>query len=187
MPSIPETDWFVPVALGMQSRLIINSQLDVSSFKDSTSGPDKARLNVNATAQSITTTRSEITVVNATMNVTINVTMVDAFYVEHGGWIAADGDNNPWLQVDFRTNVTITAVVTQGLDSGFAWVTNYSLAYGQDKDHVKNYSVEGEVRVCLINCMIPHVYFCTVIAFKTFLTRRRMNFRSCVKLNSIAA
>ena len=157
MLSILDTDWFEPVALGMESRLIINSQLDVSSFNDSTSGPDKARLNVNATTQSISTTRPQITVVNATMNVTINVTTVDTFYVEHGGWIAADGDNDPWLQVDFRTNVTITAVVTQGLDSGFAWVTNYSLAYGQDKDQLEDYKIGGKVKVCLI-CYKLYMY-----------------------------
>ena len=145
-----DTDWFEPVALGMESRLIINSQLVVSSFNDSRSGPDKARLNVNATTQSISTTRLHITAFNATMNTTMNVTTADTFYVEHGGWIAADNDNDPWLQVDFRKKVTITAVVTQGLDSGIAWVTNYTLAYGQDKDHFEDYEVNGKVKVCLI-------------------------------------
>ena len=150
MLSIPDTDWFEPVALGMESRLIINSQLVVSSFNDSTSGPDKARLNVNATTQSITTTRLHITAYNATMNVTMNVTTVNTFYVEHGGWIAADDDKDPWFQVDFRTNATVTALVTQGLDSGIAWVTNYTLAYGQDSDHLEDYMIDGKVKVCLI-------------------------------------
>ena len=139
----------------MESRLIINSQLVVSSFNDSTSGPDKARLNVNATTQSITTTRLHITAYNATMNVTMNVTTVNTFYVEHGGWIAADDDKDPWFQVDFRTNATVTALETQGLDSGIAWVTNYTLAYGQDSDHLEDYMIDGKVKVCLIryNCI----------------------------------
>ena len=29
------------------------------------------------------------------MNVTMNVTTVDTFLVEHGGWIAADDDSDP--------------------------------------------------------------------------------------------
>lgn len=134
----------------MESRLILNSQLDVSSFNDSTSGPDKARLNVNATTESISITTTYITAFNATMNVTMNVTTVNTFYVEHGGWIAADDDNDPWFQVDFRTNATVTALVTQGLDSGIAWVTNYTLAYGQDSNHLEDYKIDGEVKVCLI-------------------------------------
>ena len=133
----------------MESRLIINSQLNSSSFKDSTSGPEKARLKENANIQYIRTYRLQRTTCNATMNITMNVTTVDTFYVEHGGWIAADGDNDPWFQVDFRTNVTITALVTQGLDSGIAWVTNYTLAYGQHRHYFEDYRVDGKVKVRL--------------------------------------
>ena len=133
----------------MESRLIVEAQLNVSSFKNSTSRPDKARLNVKALTQSINTTRQHTAACNATLNVTMNVTTVDTFYVEHGGWIAADDDNDPWLTVDFRTNITVTALVTQGLDSGIAWVTNYTLAYGQHNDYLEDYKIDGEVKVSL--------------------------------------
>ena len=142
-----DTDWFNPVALGMESRLIVDSQLAVSTFNDSTSGPDQARLNVNSTTQSISTTRQHITAFNATMNVTNNITTVNTYYVRHGGWIAADDDNDPWFQVDFRTNVTVTALVIQGLDSGIAWVTKYSLAYGHGRYDMQDYKVDGRVKV----------------------------------------
>ena len=50
----------------------------------------------------------------------------------------------PWLQVDFRTNVTVTALATQGLDSGIAWLTNYTFAYGQHRDNLEDYKVDGK-------------------------------------------
>ena len=157
-----DTDWFDPVALGMESRLIVDSQLAVSSFKDSkTSGPGQARLNVNATTQSISTTSLHISAYNATMNVTTNITTVETSYVRHGGWIAADDDNDPWFQVDFRTNVTVTALVTQGLDSGIGWVTKYTLAYGYDKDDLQDYNVDGEIKVMFY---VIHLYFSTPFA-----------------------
>ena len=137
----------------------------MSSFNDSTSGPDKARLNLKNTTQSISTTRLQITAFNATMNVTMNVTTVDTFLVEHGGWIAADDDSDPWLQVDFRTNVTVTALATQGLDSGIAWLTNYTFAYGQHRDNLEDYKVDGKVKVCIIRS----IYIYLTGSFKQFL------------------
>lgn len=148
----------------MESRLIVDSQLAVSSFKDSkTSGPGQARLNVNATTQSISTTRLHIIAHNATMNETTNTTTVETSYVRHGGWIVADDDSDPWFQVDFRTNVTVTALITQGLDSGIGWVTNYTLAYGYDKDDLQdyNYNVDGEIKVMFY---VIHLYFSTPFA-----------------------
>jgi hypothetical protein len=156
-----DTDWFDPVPLGMESRLIVDSQLTVSSFKDSTSDPDQARLNVNSTTQTISTISVNVTAFNATMNITSNVTTMTTFYVYHGGWIAAENDNNPWFQVDFRTNATVSALITQGLDSGVAWVTAYSLAYGHDKDDLQDYKIDGRVKVrfSAITCVKIHSIF----------------------------
>ena len=144
---LADTDWFDPVALGMESRLIVDSQLAVSTFKDSTSGPEQARLNLNATTQSISIVSLNISAFNATMNITRNMTTLITSYVYHGGWIAAENDNDPWFQVDFRTNATVTALITQGLDSGIAWVTAYSLAYGHDRDDLQDYKVDGRIKV----------------------------------------
>ena len=137
----------------MESRLIVDSQLAVSTFRDSTSGPDQARLNLNASTQSIIIVSLNISAFNATMNITRNMTTLITSYVHHGGWIAAENDNNPWFQVDFRTNATVTALITQRLDSGIAWVTAYSLAYGHDRADLHDYKVNGQIKV---------IFFCDV-------------------------
>ena len=145
--SFKDTDWFEPTALGMESRLIVDSQIAVSSSKDITSGSRMARLNVKATILSISTTTTKVTAFNATMNITNNVTTLNTSYVRHGGWIAAINDTNPWFQVDFRTNVTVTALLLQGLDSGVAWVTKYFLASGYESGVLQNYTVDEKVKV----------------------------------------
>lgn len=142
-----DTDWFNSAALGVESRLIQDSQFIVSSKKDSISGPDYGRLNENATTQSVSTTTLHASAFNATANITMNMTTVNTTYVRHGGWIAAEDDHNPWFQIDFRTNVTITAIRTQGLDSRAGWVTRYKLNYGYDGDEFLNYNVNGQEKV----------------------------------------
>ena len=145
-----DTDWFEPIALGMESRLIVDAQLAVSSFNDSLHGRDEARLDVNATIHSIINTYPYITVFNATFNITSNITNVKTFYIKYGGWIAAEDDIDPWLQVDFRTNVTVSSLLTQGLDSNTAWVTRFTLAYAHEKDDWNDYKINGLVKVKFI-------------------------------------
>ena len=134
----------------MESRLIVESQLAVSSSKDVISGPSMARLNINATALRINIIKPQITAFNATMNITNNITTVNTSYVRHGGWMAATNDINPWFQVDFRTNVTVTALVLQGLDSDMGWVTKYTLSYGYEKDVLQDYNVAGQEKVSIV-------------------------------------
>ena len=83
------------------------------------------------------------------MNITSNITTVNTSYIRHGGWMAATDDTNPWFQVDFRTNVTVTALVLQGLDSDMGWVTKYTLAYGNENDFLQDYNVDGRVKVSI--------------------------------------
>ena len=57
-----------------------------------------------------------------------------------GGWIAADDDTAPWFQVDFITNATITAIVTQGLDTGENYVKEYTVAFNCSETGFQNYA-----------------------------------------------
>jgi hypothetical protein len=57
----------------------------------------------------------------------------------HGGWIAADDDSAPWLQVDFIINATITAIITQGLDTGGNYVKEYTVTFNNSKTGMQNY------------------------------------------------
>ncbi|XP_028408770.1 uncharacterized protein LOC114531336 isoform X2 [Dendronephthya gigantea] len=146
-----DTDWFEAAPLGMESRLIVESQLTASSSKDVISGPSMARLSENATAMRTNIITPQITAFNATMNITNNITTVNTSYIRHGGWMAAIDDTNPWFQVDFRTNVTVTALLLQGLDSGLGWVTRYTLAYGHKKDVLQDYNVGRQLKLFAAN------------------------------------
>ena len=99
------------IPLGMENGLILDSQLSASSEKYYyISGAASGRLN------------SE-TVPNE----------------RHGGWIAADDDSAPWLQVDFIINATITAIITQGLDTGGNYVKEYTVTFNNSKTGMQNY------------------------------------------------
>ncbi|KAL1021813.1 hypothetical protein UPYG_G00018400 [Umbra pygmaea] len=61
-----------------------------------------------------------------------------------GGWAPERSDRQPWLQLDFREKMEVTAIATQGCSGSFDWVTSYMLLfsdcgltwkqYGQDED-----------------------------------------------------
>ena len=57
-----------------------------------------------------------------------------------GGWIATDDDTAPWFQVDFITNATITAIITQGLDTGENYVKEYTVAFNYSETGLQNYT-----------------------------------------------
>ena len=65
----------------------------------------------------------------------------------YGGWIAADQDSDPWLQVNFISNVTVTGIATQGLEDGQHWVNNYTVVFGYDRDSLNDYKVNGAIKV----------------------------------------
>ena len=47
-------------------------------------------------------------------------------------WTPANSDyDNPWLQVDFMSNVIIDGIDTQG-GGGASWVKSYTVSYGND-------------------------------------------------------
>ena len=104
------------IALGMKDRLILDSQIYVSSSKDDvTSGVTNARL-------------SSTNVLNS-------------------GWIPAQNDNDPWLMVDFISNVTISEISTQSSENGTSYVSSYSLAFKDGRGSLYHYQVNGRLKV----------------------------------------
>ena len=67
-----------------------------------------------------------------------------------GGWIAGDYDTNPWLQVDFIANITLTSIVTQGLEGETSRVTKFTLAYGYVPMNLNNYFQSGSIKVVVV-------------------------------------
>ncbi|KAJ8003635.1 hypothetical protein DPEC_G00150380 [Dallia pectoralis] len=61
-----------------------------------------------------------------------------------GGWTPERSDRQPWLQLDLREKMQVTAIATQGRSGSSDWVTSYVLffsdcglvwkQYGQDED-----------------------------------------------------
>ena len=60
--------------------------------------------------------------------------------VRSGGWIAADDDSEPWFQVDFISNATVTAIVTQGLDIGENYVKQYTVMFVDGEMGIVDYT-----------------------------------------------
>jgi hypothetical protein len=107
----------------MEDRSILDSQILASSTKDyQTSGSAYARLNLTAIG-----------------------------HVGSDSWIAAENDNDPWLQVDFISNVTISEIRTQGLENRSLYVTSYTLVFGDKRDSLQEYQVNGQVKVSIIH------------------------------------
>ncbi|PFX23031.1 coagulation factor V-like [Stylophora pistillata] len=91
-------------ALGMQSGAINESQIKASSFDSLWTRPSEARLH-------------------------------NQWSLNHrslGGWCAADGDMNPFLQVDLLNNFIVTAIATQGVPANGNIALRYKLNYSCD-------------------------------------------------------
>ena len=109
----------------MENHVVLDFQLSASSSKySSRSSADRGRLNLNYTFNANTSTIEN-----------------------YGGWIAADNDNEPWMLVDFISNVTVSGIATQGEDEGMAWVTSFELSYGQSKYISNDYQEDDIVKV----------------------------------------
>ena len=126
----------------MQDGLILGSQMVSSSSKYATSTVGNARLNLNTLSDANT-----------------------GNIIRHGGWIAADEDRHPWLQVDFITNVTLTAIATQGLEDGNSWLTGYTLSFGESRHQLQNFSFKGQTKVSALASFDTSFFNSTVIVF----------------------
>ena len=130
------TDWLDPFALGMENNMILDSQMAVSS-QYSISIASNARLNLKTLRH----------------NIDANTTKI----VRYGGWIAAEDDNEPWFQVDFIANATVSAITTQSLDNGTmpSQITEYSVAFGYNmRDNLENYSIDGKLKVIMYHFLL---------------------------------
>ena len=104
--------------LGMESGLIPNSRISVSSEFSRKHGKSNARLNFKGTKLRAST------------------------------WNPNTNDENQWLQVDFVRPVQVTHVLTQGReDCCNQFVTSYSISYGEDDSNLQTYMQNGSEMV----------------------------------------
>uniref|UniRef100_A0A4W4EFT4 Contactin associated protein family member 5b n=1 Tax=Electrophorus electricus TaxID=8005 RepID=A0A4W4EFT4_ELEEL len=64
-----------------------------------------------------------------------------------GGWMPERKDQLPWLQVDLRERVEVTAVATQGRFGSSDWVSSYTLLYSDTGSAWKQYRQEDHIGV----------------------------------------
>lgn len=83
-----------------------------------------------------------------------------------GGWSPMVTDQDPWLQVDLREQMEVTAVATQGRYDSWDWVSSYLLLYSDTGRVWKQYRHEDGVGVSArdkwafwkIKCFISKVF-----------------------------
>ena len=89
-------------SLGMENRLIRDSQITASSKWDSNHAAIQARLNFKAGGG------------------------------KQGAWSARSNDANQWIQVALRSYTKLIGIATQGRNGANQWVTKYQLQYSDD-------------------------------------------------------
>ena len=62
-------------------------------------------------------------------------------------WMAQLKDFEPWFQIDFTINTTITALTTQGYPDSEYWVENYTLSFATDNNVWLDYEQNGQIKV----------------------------------------
>ena len=102
--------------LGMENKVIRDTQIDASSQLDSTHSARQARLHSKADGST------------------------------WGSWSARTNDLKQWLQVDLSTYTRVTRVATQGRNGFYQWVTKYKLQYSDDGDTFHVYEKPGNGR-----------------------------------------
>ena len=100
--------------LGLESRLIKNSQITASSQWDGNHAPSQARLNFKAGGG------------------------------KQGGWSTRPNNVNQWIQVDLARYIIVTGIATQGRNAYHQWVTKYKLQYSDDGVNFRYYKVPGQ-------------------------------------------
>lgn len=66
-----------------------------------------------------------------------------------GGWSPQLTDRSPWLQLDLRARMEVTAIATQGRHGSHDWVSGYTLLYSDSGSVWKQYRNEDRVAVSL--------------------------------------
>lgn len=65
----------------------------------------------------------------------------------YGSWTPATNSKNEWLQVDFKRQATVVAILTQGRNRNNYWVKRYSVSYSKDGINFFDYRKYGRVQV----------------------------------------
>ncbi|XP_078660072.1 uncharacterized protein LOC144904802 [Branchiostoma floridae x Branchiostoma belcheri] len=61
-----------------------------------------------------------------------------------GAWVPLSGDQQPWVQVDFRATKKVTGVITQGRQDADQWVKTYMVQFSDDGISYRTYkSIDG--------------------------------------------
>ena len=105
------------LALGMESRAIIDGQISASSEFNNNHAAVQGRLYFNSTGPKI------------------------------GGWLAGIIDDSQWLQIDFGNQYTrVTGVATQGRNNHWDRVTKYRLQSSDDGVNFSYYIEQGQAK-----------------------------------------
>ena len=101
-------------SLGMENRLIKDTQITASSEWDSNHASIQARLNFKAGGG------------------------------KQGAWSARSNDANQWIQVALERYTKLTGIATQGRNGANQWVTKYQLQYSDDGVIFYYYKAPGQ-------------------------------------------
>ena len=64
-----------------------------------------------------------------------------------GGWKPNERDSKSWIQVDFREQVSVNGIKTQGRDAVNNYVKQYRVSYRDDGNVFQYYKINGETKV----------------------------------------
>ena len=80
----------------------------------------------------------------------------------NGHWAAGRNDGTPWIQVEFSSAVTITAIQTQGAASGSYWVKELQIQTGDSESSLSYIMNEVGIAVSIwykLMILVYWVYF----------------------------
>lgn len=108
-----------PVALGMESGVILDSQISASSEYSANHAAHQARLHFKESG------------------------------AIKGSWSSLNNNDYQWLQVDLQQTTRVTRIGTQGRNSNEfnQWVTTYKLQFGEDGHTFTFYRRSGDHKV----------------------------------------
>ena len=106
--------------LGMENYQILDSQINASSERSSLYAAVYGRLNLKGISGA-----------------------------RKGSWQPRFGDTSRWLKVDFKENVTVTHIETQGGQDTSYWVDNYTVSYSFNGNDFETYMDGAEPKVII--------------------------------------
>ena len=107
-----------PMNLGLQNYGILDSQISASSVHTILQSAAYARINLQRISGG-----------------------------PSGGWRADKSDKKPWIQVDFREQVSVNEIKTQGRNDVNNYVKRYTVSYSNAGSVFQYYKENGEIKV----------------------------------------